>query len=52
MFNQIIKDMKERMKTHPVTKEYLDKMKEEGIPEEEALDLMIYAWLNHNRWKQ
>ena len=42
----IIKGMKERIPKHPVLKEELEKlMIEEGMTEDEALNLMIYAWL-------
>ena len=47
----IIKGMKERIPKHPVLKEELEKlMIEHGMTEDEALNLMIYAWLKE-KWE-
>ena len=46
----LIEDMKKRIKENPITKEYLDKgINEYGLSEEEALDIMIAAWLNGSK---
>ena len=46
----IIESMKKGIKENPTTKKYLDKMVSDDIDEDTALNIMIYAWLNHNRW--
>lgn len=38
--------MKVRMKEHPVIKQYLDKMIEDGVEEDLALTIMIFTWLS------
>lgn len=41
-----VDDMKKGIKENPVTRKYLEKgIKEYGLTEEEALDIMISAWL-------
>ena len=46
-FKQVtVEDMKKGIKENPVLKKYLDKgINEYGLTEEEALDIMIGAWL-------
>lgn len=42
----IVEDMKEGIKKNPVLKKYLDQgINEYGLTKEEALDMMIRAWL-------
>ena len=41
----VISEMKKRIPEHPVLKQELDKLMEDGLSEDEALNLMIYAWL-------
>ena len=41
----VISEMKKRIPKHPVLKQELDKLMEDGLSEDEALNLMIYAWL-------
>lgn len=41
----IIKVMKERIPNDPYLKEVLNKLMDDGLSEEEALDLMITEWL-------
>lgn len=45
MINQIIEKMKERLPNDPRTKPYFDKIVADGFTEEQAKDIMIYAWL-------
>jgi len=45
MINKIIEDMKERIPTDPRTKPYFDKIVADGFTEEQAVDIMIYAWI-------
>ena len=45
MINQIIKDIKERLPNDPRTKPYFDKIVADGFTEEQAVDIMIYAWI-------
>ena len=42
---QIIKKMKEQLPTDPRTKPYYDKIRADGFTEEQAVDIMIYAWI-------
>ena len=42
----IIKEMKERIPEHPVLKKDLEKLMADGLSKDEALDIMILAWLN------
>ena len=46
----IIEGMKKGIKENPTLKKYLDKMVDDGIDEDTALDIMILAWQNHKRW--
>ena len=41
---KILKEVKEKMKEHPVIKETLDKMIADGIDEDVALNLMLYTY--------
>ena len=49
LMDNIIKGMKERIPLNPILKNELDKMVADGLSEDEALDVMILAWLNHER---
>lgn len=49
LMDNIIKGMKEGIPLNPILKKELDKMVADGLSEEEALDVMILAWLNHER---
>lgn len=51
MTNPILKKMKEKIPKDPRTKPYFDKIVADGFTEEQAVNIMIYAWLNHNNWK-
>ena len=42
----IIEEMKERIPEHPVLKKDLEKLMAEGLSKDEALDVMVDAWLN------
>ena len=46
----IIESMKKEIKENTETKKYLDKMVDDGIDEDTALNIMILAWQNHKRW--
>lgn len=48
----IIEGMKKGIKENPKTKKYLDKMVADGIDEDTALNIMILAWQNHERWNE
>lgn len=41
----IIAEMKKRIPEHPVLKEKMEELMAEGMTQDEALNLMIYAWL-------
>lgn len=42
-----VDEIKKGIKKNPIAKKYLEKgIKEYGLTEEEALNCMIYAWLN------
>lgn len=45
MINQIIAEMKERIPNDPRTKPYFDKIVADGFTEEQAVEMMIYAWI-------
>ena len=47
--NDITSSMKKGIKENPTLKKYLDKMIDEGIDEDTALDIMLLAWQNHKR---
>ena len=42
----ILKEMKKRIPDHPELKKTLEYLMNEGMSEEEALNLMIIAWLS------
>lgn len=42
---KIINKMKERIPKDPRTKKYFDKLVADGVDEDTAVDIMIYAWL-------
>ena len=42
---KIIEKMKEQLPTDPRTKPYFDKIVADGFTEEQAVDIMIYAWI-------
>ena len=46
----IIESMKKGIKKNPTTKKILDKMVDDGIDEDTALNIMILAWQNHKWW--
>lgn len=46
----IIANMKKRIKENPTLKKHLNKMVDDGIDEDTALNIMIIAWQN-NRCK-
>lgn len=47
MMEILVEKMKEGIKENPDTRRFLDiGINEYGLSEEEALDIMIYAWLN------
>ena len=41
----VLSEMKKRIPEHPVLKQELDKLMEDGLSEDEALNIMIYVWL-------
>ena len=43
---KLFEEMKPKMKEHPVLKKHLDKMIEDGLSEDEALNIMIDVWLH------
>ena len=45
----MLKDMKENIKTHPELKKTLKNMMDDGLEEDEALGIMILAWLEHTK---
>lgn len=42
----VIKNMKERIPNHPVLKKEMEKLMADGLSQDEALDVMIHAWLD------
>lgn len=42
-----IKSMKEKIKANDLTNNILENMIDDGVDEDEALDFMIYSWLNY-----
>lgn len=42
--DQFIEDMKNRMKRHPYLKKKLKEMTDDGLSEDEALNIMIQVW--------
>ena len=49
MMEVIIEDMKRRIPYDPVLKKYLERLMAEGLSKDEALDIMVNAWLEHQR---
>ena len=49
---KIIKEMKKSIKTHPYLKKVLKNIMDDGLTEEDALNVMIQSWLmqHHNRY--
>ena len=49
---KIIKEMKNGIKTHPYLKKVLKNIMDDGLTEEDALNVMIQVWLmqHHNRY--
>lgn len=45
----IIESMKKGIKENPTLKKHLNKMVDDGIDEDTALDIMIFVWLNNKR---
>jgi len=43
----MLKDMKEKIKTHPELKKTLKNMMDDGLEEDEALSIMLLAWIEH-----
>ena len=43
----VIKIMKEKIPNHPVLKKEMEKLMADGVSQDEALDIMIGAWLGH-----
>ncbi len=43
----MLKDMKEKIKTHPELKKTLKNMMDDGLEEDEALNIMLLAWIDH-----
>ena len=43
----MLKDMKEKIKTHPELKKTLKNMMDDGLEEDEALSIMLLAWIDH-----
>ena len=47
MIEDMITEMKEKMSNHPVLKKEMEKIMVDGLSQDEALDIMIEAWLYH-----
>ena len=43
----MITEMKEKMSNHPVLQRKMEKLMADGFSQDEALDIMIEAWLCH-----
>lgn len=43
----VIKNMKEKIPNHPVLKKEMEKLMADGLNQDEALNVMIEAWLYH-----
>ena len=42
----VIKNMKERIPNHPVLKKEMEKLMADGLSQDEALNVLINAWLD------
>ena len=42
----IITEMKEKIPNHPVLQKEMEKLMADGLSQDEALDVIIYAWLS------
>lgn len=42
----VIKNMKEKIPNHPVLKKEMEKLMADGLSQDEALNVMINAWLD------
>lgn len=42
----VIKNMKEKIPNHPVLKKEMEKLMADGLSQDEALNVMIIAWLD------
>lgn len=42
----VIKNMKEKIPNHPVLKKEMEKLMTDGLSQDEALNVMINAWLD------
>ena len=49
MSEDMVTEMKEKMSNHPVLKKEMEKLMADGFSQDEALDIMIGAWLCHIR---
>ena len=47
MIEDMITEMKEKMSNHPVLQRKMEKLMADGLSQDEALDIMIEAWLCH-----
>lgn len=45
--NAMLENMKVKIKTHPELKKTLKNMMDDGLEENEALGIMILAWIEH-----
>lgn len=46
----IVAEMKKRIPDDPRTKPYFDRIVADGFTEEQAKEIMIFAWLEWNEW--
>ena len=47
MSEDIIAEMKEKMSKHPILQKEMEKLMADGLSQNEALNIMIEAWLYH-----
>ena len=47
MSGDMVTEMKEKMSNHPVLQRKMEKLMADGFSQDEALDIMIGAWLCH-----
>ena len=47
MSEDMVTEMKEKMSNHPVLQRKMEKLMAEWFSQDEALDIMIVAWLCH-----
>lgn len=47
MIEDMIMEMKEKMSNHPILQKEMEKLMAEGFSQDEALNIMIGAWLCH-----